>query len=75
MQAELIFPVPILVVMVHLDDDFVQQMQQASGLVEFTTSRQGTIIFDAVEATEAAGQILERYCIPRDRSSDLVVIS
>jgi len=51
--------------------DFVQQVQSAPGLVELTTSRQGTLIFDADEVAEAAPRILDRYCIPRDRSTDL----
>lgn len=51
--------------------DFVQQVQSAPDLVELTTSRQGTLIFDPAEAAEAAPRILDRYCIPRDRSADL----
>ena len=48
--------------------DFVDQVQSAPDLVELTTSRQGTLIFDPAEA---ASRILDRYCIPRDRSADL----
>jgi len=51
--------------------DFVDQVQSAPDLVELTTSRFGTLMIDPAEAAEAAPRILERYCIPRDRSSDL----
>lgn len=51
--------------------DFVQQVESTPGMVELTTSRQGTLIFDPAEAAASASRILERYCIPRDRSADL----
>jgi hypothetical protein len=51
--------------------DFVRQVTGADGRVELTTSRQGTLMFDAAEAAEAAPRILKRYCLPRDRSADL----
>ncbi len=51
--------------------DFVDRVESTSGLVEITTSRQGTLVFDPAEAAEAAPRILERYCIPRDRSINL----
>lgn len=51
--------------------DFVDQVQSAPDLVELTTSRYGTLMIDPAEAAEAAPRILERYCIPRDRSTDL----
>jgi len=51
--------------------DFVEQVQSASDLVELSTSCRGTLIIDPAEAAEAAPRILERYCIPLDRSADL----
>jgi S1-C subfamily serine protease len=40
-------------------------------MVELSTSRFGTIVFDAEEAQEANTRILERYHIPHERSANL----
>ena len=51
--------------------DFVHRVEQSDGVVEISTSRGGTILFDCREVRAAATRILERYHIPRDRSLEL----
>jgi len=50
---------------------FVALMEQARGVVEITTSRHGTLMFDADAVRETMPRILEQYRIPRDRSASL----
>ncbi len=53
--------------MVH----FVELLQATSGIAEIRTTSDGRIVLDTDEVRAVAPRILERYHIPRDRSSDL----
>lgn len=48
--------------------DFVDKIESATAPVEIRMSRDGLIVLDPKEVTEAQGRILERYRISRDRS-------
>jgi hypothetical protein len=50
---------------------FVEQLTNATGIVEITTTSGGMIMLDADEVRKANQRILERYHIPRDRTPGL----
>jgi len=50
---------------------FVEVIDQTSGVVEIKTSSEGRIVFDTDEVAAANERILARYHIPRDRSANL----
>lgn len=50
---------------------FVEQLDAADGISEIVTSSGGVIMLDATRVRAAMPRILERYRIPRDRSSGL----
>ena len=52
-------------------DDFVEQLSNARGVVEITTTSGGMIMLDADEVRKATPRILARYHIPRDRTAGL----
>jgi S1-C subfamily serine protease len=51
--------------------ELVTRLDKARGAVEVKTTSGGTIMLDVTAAREANPRILERYNIPRDRSTDL----